>query len=255
MPLSTHIRGLDNIPFRIVFWDVLPCKIIVDNYFTRQYIPEDNSELYTRCCENLKSHIDSIPIDRKCLSCPICFTSELLWNLVRYKPYRLSFIAWRQTVRSVQLGPTVLRNTAHGSVRIDMNQTLWWLALCSNWEHTFKCRGCPLFCDLILIRAQEQTSARKDQRKCWTTSKCGRSARHSTATKTSCKNLTWHSTPTSVDAGNAWGRLLNFVNTQFSQPPVHSYSFNQSWGLPSRHYTSPRYLRQDLQPADKLNCS
>jgi hypothetical protein len=51
--------------FRIVFWDVLPCKIMiiirdesslmmeaartsetsVDNYFTRQYIPEDNSEL------------------------------------------------------------------------------------------------------------------------------------------------------------------------------------------------------------------
>jgi hypothetical protein len=31
--------------FRIVFWDVLPCKIIADNYFTRQYIPEDNSEL------------------------------------------------------------------------------------------------------------------------------------------------------------------------------------------------------------------
>jgi hypothetical protein len=35
--------------FRIVFWDVLPCKIIVDrrfnNYFTRQYIPEDNSEI------------------------------------------------------------------------------------------------------------------------------------------------------------------------------------------------------------------
>jgi hypothetical protein len=45
--------------FRIVLWDVLPCKIIValmmeavrtsetsiDNYFTRQYIPEDKSEL------------------------------------------------------------------------------------------------------------------------------------------------------------------------------------------------------------------
>jgi len=31
--------------FRIVFWDVLPCRIIVDNYSTRQYIPEDNSEL------------------------------------------------------------------------------------------------------------------------------------------------------------------------------------------------------------------
>jgi hypothetical protein len=53
--------------FRIVFWDVLPCKIIVvqavrssetsvDNYFTRQYIPEDNSEHHTRRRENLKSH-------------------------------------------------------------------------------------------------------------------------------------------------------------------------------------------------------
>jgi hypothetical protein len=56
---------------RFVFWDVLPCKIIVDrrfvremrlialmveaartsemsvdNYFTRQYIPEDKSEFY-----------------------------------------------------------------------------------------------------------------------------------------------------------------------------------------------------------------
>jgi hypothetical protein len=28
-----------------------------ENYFTRQYIPEDNSELHTRCRENLKSHI------------------------------------------------------------------------------------------------------------------------------------------------------------------------------------------------------
>jgi hypothetical protein len=60
-----------SMKFRIVFWDVLPCKMIVDrlfrstcwfhhqgwwrprtsetsvdNYFTRQYIPEDNSELY-----------------------------------------------------------------------------------------------------------------------------------------------------------------------------------------------------------------
>jgi hypothetical protein len=53
---------------RIVFWDVLPCKIIVeavrtsetsvDNYFTRQYIPEDNSEHHTRRRENLKSHED-----------------------------------------------------------------------------------------------------------------------------------------------------------------------------------------------------
>jgi hypothetical protein len=32
--------------FRIVFWDVLPYKIIVELYFTRQYISEDNSEFY-----------------------------------------------------------------------------------------------------------------------------------------------------------------------------------------------------------------
>jgi hypothetical protein len=42
--------------FRIVFWDVLPCKIIVD---PRQYIPEDNSEHHTRRRENLKSHIEN----------------------------------------------------------------------------------------------------------------------------------------------------------------------------------------------------
>jgi hypothetical protein len=39
--------------FRIVFWDVLPCKMMeavrtsetsVENHFTRQYIPEDNSK-------------------------------------------------------------------------------------------------------------------------------------------------------------------------------------------------------------------
>jgi hypothetical protein len=28
----------------------------VDNYFTRQYISEDNSELRTRCRDNLKYH-------------------------------------------------------------------------------------------------------------------------------------------------------------------------------------------------------
>jgi hypothetical protein len=32
----------------------------VDNYLTRQYIPEDNSELHTRRRENLKSHNVSI---------------------------------------------------------------------------------------------------------------------------------------------------------------------------------------------------
>jgi hypothetical protein len=29
----------------------------VDNHFTRQYIPEDNSEHHTRRRENLKSHL------------------------------------------------------------------------------------------------------------------------------------------------------------------------------------------------------
>jgi hypothetical protein len=34
----------------------------VDNYFTRQYIPEDKSELHTRRRENLKSHINYKPV-------------------------------------------------------------------------------------------------------------------------------------------------------------------------------------------------
>jgi hypothetical protein len=38
----------------------------VDNYFTRQYIPEDNSELHTRGRENLKSHIDFTCLVREC---------------------------------------------------------------------------------------------------------------------------------------------------------------------------------------------
>jgi hypothetical protein len=33
----------------------------VDNYFTRQYIPEDNSEHHTRRRENLKSHKNILP--------------------------------------------------------------------------------------------------------------------------------------------------------------------------------------------------
>jgi hypothetical protein len=31
-------------------------EMSVDNHFTRQYIPEDNSEHHTRRRENLKSH-------------------------------------------------------------------------------------------------------------------------------------------------------------------------------------------------------
>jgi hypothetical protein len=65
----------NNNNFIFVFWDVLSCNIIVDlrfrgtccfhhqgdetsvdSYFTRQYIPEDKSELHVRRRENLKSH-------------------------------------------------------------------------------------------------------------------------------------------------------------------------------------------------------
>jgi hypothetical protein len=46
--------------FRNVFWDALPCKIIVDNYFTQQYIPEDISGHHTHRRENLKSHTEVI---------------------------------------------------------------------------------------------------------------------------------------------------------------------------------------------------
>jgi hypothetical protein len=41
-------------------------KTSVDNHFTRQYIPEDNSEHHTRRRKNLKSHniyISLIPDD------------------------------------------------------------------------------------------------------------------------------------------------------------------------------------------------
>jgi hypothetical protein len=34
----------------------------VDNYFTRQYIPEDNSEHHTLRRENLKSHMHLFPL-------------------------------------------------------------------------------------------------------------------------------------------------------------------------------------------------
>jgi hypothetical protein len=34
----------------------LTSETSVDNYFTRQYIPEDDSEFHTRRRENLKSH-------------------------------------------------------------------------------------------------------------------------------------------------------------------------------------------------------
>jgi hypothetical protein len=39
----------------------------VDKHFTRQYIPEDNSEHHTRRRENLKSHLDTYSSDGKFL--------------------------------------------------------------------------------------------------------------------------------------------------------------------------------------------
>jgi hypothetical protein len=71
--LITNAETVLRIVFRVVFWDILPCKMIVDrrflmmeavrtsetsvdNHFTRQYNPEDSSEHNTRRRENLKSH-------------------------------------------------------------------------------------------------------------------------------------------------------------------------------------------------------
>jgi hypothetical protein len=45
--------------FRIVFWDVLPYKIIVNSYFTRQYIPEDSSEHHSFNCFDSLIHLFS----------------------------------------------------------------------------------------------------------------------------------------------------------------------------------------------------
>jgi hypothetical protein len=61
---STESTGLlyNRDPFALVSLIALmmetarTSKTSVDNYFTRQYIPEDKSELHTRCHENLKSH-------------------------------------------------------------------------------------------------------------------------------------------------------------------------------------------------------
>jgi hypothetical protein len=39
-------------------------ETLVENYFTRQYIPEDISELHTRRRENLKSHISEVLVPR-----------------------------------------------------------------------------------------------------------------------------------------------------------------------------------------------
>jgi hypothetical protein len=51
--------------FRIVFWDILPCTMIVDHHFTRQYIPEDNSGhlSHLRCNCVLLSSVGGLDIE------------------------------------------------------------------------------------------------------------------------------------------------------------------------------------------------
>jgi hypothetical protein len=42
--LRFQVHTAASMMFRAVFWVILPCKIIVDHHFTRQYNPEDSSE-------------------------------------------------------------------------------------------------------------------------------------------------------------------------------------------------------------------
>jgi hypothetical protein len=53
----------------------------VDNHFTRQYFPEDNSEHHTRRRENLKSHIEYDIFRRAKLCHGTVSEGELLFNL------------------------------------------------------------------------------------------------------------------------------------------------------------------------------
>jgi hypothetical protein len=49
--------SLEPNPLSLMMEAACTYETLVDNYFTRQYIPEDNSELHTRRRENLKSHV------------------------------------------------------------------------------------------------------------------------------------------------------------------------------------------------------
>jgi hypothetical protein len=58
---STYLRNVSRQLFyaliALIMEAACTCETSVDNYFTRQYIPEVKSELHTCCRENLKSHI------------------------------------------------------------------------------------------------------------------------------------------------------------------------------------------------------
>jgi hypothetical protein len=60
---SIHLHGVvlkrrDNRISSLMMEAARTSETSVDNYFTRQYIPEDNSELHTRRRENLKSQTE-----------------------------------------------------------------------------------------------------------------------------------------------------------------------------------------------------
>jgi hypothetical protein len=62
-----QVLGAASMMFRIVFWGVLQCKeavrtseTSVDNHFTRQYIPEDNSE--PKCIRNTFRLLQDHPV-------------------------------------------------------------------------------------------------------------------------------------------------------------------------------------------------
>jgi hypothetical protein len=61
-----------------IYWD-----IIVDNNFTRQYIPEDNSEHHTRRRENLKS--SKYLFHKRAKSRPLN-TKHFYWNVTFNSP-------------------------------------------------------------------------------------------------------------------------------------------------------------------------
>jgi hypothetical protein len=77
-----QVLTAESMKFRVVFWDVLPYKIIVHRHFRGTcclhlwwWIAEDNSELHTLRRENLKSHIPKW----SCLSLEL-MTALILWN-------------------------------------------------------------------------------------------------------------------------------------------------------------------------------
>jgi hypothetical protein len=105
----------------------------VDNHFTRQYIPEDNSEHHTRRRENLKSHIlmRSFAFDRNYRKVEYngpekpyirlfidCNKDVTLFRLERYIFILIPCIQERAETRSFIPTANVFFRTTHGTSRI-----------------------------------------------------------------------------------------------------------------------------------------